>query len=170
VPSVLRKCREAESSLILGIINAAAEAYRDVIPPDCWHEPYMSAAELSTEIGAGVEFWGYEEQGVLIGVMGTQAVSDVELIRHAYVHPDWQGHGVGTALISHLRTLSARPRLVGTWAAAHWAIRFYERHGFERLEPQSTRRLLSTYWRISERQLETSVVLAESARESQRQV
>jgi GNAT superfamily N-acetyltransferase len=157
---VLRTCHEAETSRILGIINAAAEAYRGVIPADCWHEPYMSAAELAAEIGAGVTFWGYEKEGLLIGVMGTQPVRDVELIRHAYVHPAWQGHGVGTALISHLRGLSARPRLVGTWAAASGAIRFYERHGFERLEPQATRRLLSTYWRISERQMETSVVLA----------
>jgi GNAT superfamily N-acetyltransferase len=167
---VLRQCREAESSLILGIVNAAAEAYRAVIPADCWHEPYMSAAELSAEIGAGVAFWGYEKEGQLIGVMGTQPVRDVELIRHAYVHPAWQGHGVGTALISHLRSLSARPMLVGTWAAASWAIRFYERHGFERLAPQDTRRLLSSYWRISERQMETSVVLAEKVREGQRRV
>jgi GNAT superfamily N-acetyltransferase len=167
---VLRKCREAESSHILGIINAAAEAYRGVIPADCWHEPYMSAAELRTEIHAGVAFWGYEKDDLLIGVMGTQPVRDVDLIRHAYVHPAWQGHGVGTALISHLRGLSARPMLVGTWAAASWAIRFYERHGFERLEPQATRRLLSTYWRISERQMETSVVLAERAREGQKGV
>jgi GNAT superfamily N-acetyltransferase len=164
---VLRTCREAESSRILGIINAAAEAYRGVIPADCWHEPYMSAAELAAEIGAGVTFWGYEQEGLLIGVMGTQPVRDVELIRHAYVHPASQGHGVGTALIRHLRGLSARPMLVGTWAAASWAIRFYERHGFERLEPQATRRLLSTYWRISERQMETSVVLAEKVPEGQ---
>jgi GNAT superfamily N-acetyltransferase len=167
---VLRTCREAESSRILGIINAAAEAYRGVIPADCWHEPYMSAAELAAEIGAGVTFWGYEQEGLLIGVMGTQPVRDVELIRHAYVHPAWQGHGVGTALIRHLRGLSARPMLVGTWAAASWAIRFYERHGFERLEPQATRRLLSSYWRISERQMETSVVLAEKVREGQGRV
>jgi GNAT superfamily N-acetyltransferase len=167
---VLRQCREAESSLILGIVNAAAEAYRGVIPADCWHEPYMSAAELSAEIGAGVAFWGYENEGQLIGVMGTQPVRDVELIRHAYVHPAWQGHGVGTALISHLRSLSTRPMLVGTWTAASWAIRFYERHGFERLAPQDTRRLLSSYWRISERQMETSVVLAERVREDQRRV
>ena len=167
---MLRQCREAESSLILGIVNAAAEAYRAVIPADCWHEPYMSAAELGAEIGAGVAFWGYEKEGQLIGVMGTQPVRDVELIRHAYVHPAWQGHGVGSALISHLRSLSARPMLVGTWAAASWAIRFYERHGFERLAPQDTRRLLSSYWRISERQMETSVVLAEKVREGQRRV
>lgn len=158
---MLRQCREAESPLILGIINAAAEAYRGVIPADCWHEPYMSAAELGVEIGAGVAFWGYEKEGQLLGVMGTQPVRDVELIRHAYVHPAWQGHGVGTALISHLRSLSARPMLVGTWAAASWAIRFYERHGFDLLEPAAGRRLLATYWRISERQMDTSVVLAD---------
>jgi GNAT superfamily N-acetyltransferase len=157
---MLRKCREDESPIVLGIINAAAEAYRGAIPPDCWHEPYMSAVELAAEMGAGVEFWGYEEQGLLVGVMGTQPVRDVDLIRHAYVRPSWQGRGVGTALIGHLRRISARRMLVGTWAAATWAIRFYQRHGFQLLEPQAIRELLAAYWRISERQTETSVVLA----------
>ncbi len=165
---MLRKCREDERVRMLGIINAGAEAYRGVIPADCWHDPYMSAAELDAELRAGVGFWGYEKQGELIGVMGTQAVRDVDLIRHAYVHPAWQGHGVGSALIRHLRGLTARRMLVGTWAAASWAIRFYERHGFELIEPRATRKLLATYWRISERQMETSVVLAERIRNGTR--
>jgi GNAT superfamily N-acetyltransferase len=157
---MLRKCRADESPLVLGIINAAAAIYRGAIPADCWHEPYMSAAELDAEMSAGVEFWGCEEQGMLVGVMGTQPVRDVDLIRHAYVLPSWQGRGVGTALIGHLRGLSARRMLVGTWSAATWAIRFYERHGFQLLEPQAIRQLLAAYWRISTRQIETSVVLA----------
>lgn len=146
--------------MALVIINVAAEIYRGAIPRDCWHEPYMSDSELDEEIRAGVEFWGYEQQGRLVGVMGTQAVRDVHLIRHAYVLPSCQGHGVGGALIAHLRGLSARRMLVGTWAAATWAIRFYERHSFQLLEPEMTRRLLQAYWRIGERQIETSVVLA----------
>jgi len=159
--NLLRKCREQERRQILGIINAAAEAYRGAIPPDCWHEPYMSATELDAQIRAGVEFWGYETEGILVGVMGTQAVRDVDLIRHAYVLPECQGRGVGTALIRHLCALSApRRMLVGTWAAATWAIRFYESHSFELLEPQLTRELLNAYWHIGERQIETSVVLA----------
>ena len=145
---------------MLGIINTAAEAYRGAIPADCWHEPYMSAEELAAELAAGVEFWGREEQGILVGIMGTQVMRDVELIRHAYVRPEWQRRGVGAALIVQLRALAARRMLVGTWAAASWAIRFYERHGFRLVAPHATRRLLETYWRIGERQLETSVVLA----------
>jgi len=148
---------------MLGIINAAAKAYRGVIPADCWHEPYMSAVELDEEIHAGVEFWGYEEQGFLVGVMGTQAVRDVDLIRHAYVSPAWQGHGVGSALIGELRARSARRMLVGTWAAASWAIRFYERHAFRLLEPPLMRAMLKAYWNIGDRQVETSVVLANPA-------
>ena len=158
--NVLRTCREEERPQILGIINAAAEAYRGAIPPDCWHEPYMSATELDAQIGAGVEFWGYETEGILVGVMGTQPVRDVDLIRHAYVRPSWQGRGVGAALVGHLRGLSTRRMLVGTWAAASWAIRFYEHHSFRLLEPAVTRKVLNAYWRISERQIETSVVLA----------
>jgi GNAT superfamily N-acetyltransferase len=156
----LRRCAEEERARILAIINAASAVYRGAIPVDCWHEPYMSAASLDAEIRAGVEFWGCEEEGVLVGVMGTQAMSEVDLIRHAYVDPAWQGRGVGATLIGHLRALSTRRMLVGTWAAATWAIRFYERHGFGLLEPQLTRALLERYWSIGERQMETSVVLA----------
>jgi GNAT superfamily N-acetyltransferase len=156
----LRRCRDAEGALMLRIINTAAEAYRGAIPTDCWHEPYMSAGELAAEMAAGVEFWGCEEQGTLVGIMGTQAVGDVALIRHAYVRPEWQRHGVGATLIAHLCAAADRRMLVGTWAAASWAIRFYERHGFRLLAPQLARTLLETYWRISERQTQTSVVLA----------
>jgi GNAT superfamily N-acetyltransferase len=156
----LRRCRDEERPLMLGIINTAAEAYRRAIPADCWQEPYMSADELDTEMAAGVEFWGCEQQRTLVGIMGTQTVRDVDLIRHAYVRPEWQRRGVGAALIVHLRALAPRRMLVGTWAAATWAIRFYERHGFRLLPPHTARTLLETYWRISERQMETSVVLA----------
>ena len=163
----LRRCREAERGRMLAIINAAAEAYRGAIPADCWHVPYMSADELEAEIRAGVEFWGCEEEGVLVGLMGTQSLPEVDLIRHVYVDPAWQGRGMGAALIGHLRALSTRRLLVGTWAAASWAIRFYERHGFRLLEPQLTRALLRRYWNIGERQMETSVVLANPPLESE---
>jgi GNAT superfamily N-acetyltransferase len=158
---ILRRCSEHEHPAIHTIINAAAEAYRGAIPADCWHEPYMPRAELDAEIHAGVTFWGYEDHGELIGVMGIQSVRDVDLIRHAYVRPDLQGHGVGAALIAHLRRLSSRRMLVGTWADASWAIRFYQRNGFELVEPEQTATLLRTYWTITQRQIETSVVLAD---------
>ena len=141
------------------IVNEAAEAYRPVIPADRWHEPYMPLAELEEEIAAGVEFWGYEEDGALIGVMGIQPVRDVDLIRHAYVKPGRQGGGIGSALLEQVVRLSTQRILVGTWAAADWAIRFYQRHGFELVSPQQKTELLREYWSIPERQVETSVVL-----------
>lgn len=144
---------------MLRIVNSAAEAYHGVIPPNCWHEPYMPAHELDTEMRAGVEFWGYELDGALIGVMGMQAVRDVDLIRHAYVLAGHQRAGVGAALIDHLRAQSARQMLVGTWSAATWAIRFYQRNGFQLLPRERGKALLTTYWSISKRQLDTSVVL-----------
>jgi GNAT superfamily N-acetyltransferase len=131
-----------------------------VIPADRWHEPYMEAAALDAEIAAGVVFWGYEADGSLLGVMGIQAVDDVDLIRHAYVLPGSQGGGVGRALLSHLQGLAERRMLVGTWAAAEWAIRFYRRNGFELVSPEQKTALLETYWTIPDRQVETSVVLA----------
>jgi GNAT superfamily N-acetyltransferase len=158
--SGIRLCREDETAAILAIINAAAESYRGVIPADRWHQPYMPAAELEAEKAAGVLFWGYEAQGVLTGVMGIQPVRDVHLIRHAYVLPTFQRAGAGRALLHHLRSTTTGPMLVGTWAAAAWAIRFYERHGFCRVSDAARDRLLRTYWTIPVRQIETSVVLA----------
>jgi GNAT superfamily N-acetyltransferase len=155
----IRRCRDDERSQILAIVNAAAEAYRDVIPADRWQEPYMPAAELDHEIAAGVVFWGYEADGALLGIMGIQPVGDVDLIRHAYVAPASQRRGIGGALLAQLTPSSTRRTLVGTWAAADWAINFYRRHGFEHVGPERTAELLRTYWMIPERQIETSVVL-----------
>ena len=153
-------CRDDERATILAIVNAAAEAYRGVIPDDCWHEPYMPARELESEIAAGVEFWGYETDNALAGVMGVQPVRDVDLIRHAYVLPAHQRHGIGAALLQYLRQRSTRPMLIGTWAGAEWAIRFYRRRGFELVPPERKTALLKTYWTVPDRQIETSVVLA----------
>jgi GNAT superfamily N-acetyltransferase len=158
--AVIRRCHDLERPRILEIVNCAAEAYRDVIPSDRWREPYMPADELDQELTAGVRFWGYEAGGSLIGVMGIQPVRDVELIRHAYVLPVSQGHGVGGALLEHLQGHSTQRMLVGTWAAAEWAVRFYRRHGFQLVAPERTATLLKAYWTIPDRQIATSVVLA----------
>lgn len=158
--SAIRLCRDEETASILAIINAAAEAYRGVIPADRWHEPYMPLSELEAEKAAGVVFWGFEAQGVLAGVMGIQPARDVHLIRHAYVLPAFQRSGAGGGLLEHLRNCIDGLMLVGTWAAAGWAIRFYERHGFRRVSDAVRGRLLRTYWTIPERQIETSIVLA----------
>ncbi len=159
--TTIRHCGAADIPAILAIVNDAAQAYRGVIPADRWHEPYMPKAELESEIAAGVAFWGYEnDAGALIGVMGIQPVRDVDLIRHAYVRSDGQRRGVGGALIEHLRRLTTRRMLVGTWAAATWAIKFYERHGFHLVAPAHKTTLLKTYWTVPDRQIETSVVLA----------
>jgi len=159
--STIRRCGTEDFAAILSIVNAAAVAYRGVIPADQWHEPYMPADELAQEIAAGVVFWGVEQDGRLTGVMGLQAVRDVDLIRHAYVLPADQRHGIGGALLRHLRAMSSRQMLVGTWRAAEWAIRFYQRHGFEMVAPDTKQRLLATYWTVSPRQADVSVVLAD---------
>jgi GNAT superfamily N-acetyltransferase len=159
----IRPCRVEERTAILRIINAAAGVYRGVIPPDCWHEPYMPGDELATEIAAGVAFWGYETDSRLVGVMGIQPVRDVNLIRHAYVLPEAQRGGIGGALLSHLHSHSERRMLIGTWAAAVWAIQFYRKHGFALVPAEQKTRLLKAYWTVSDRQIETSVVLANPA-------
>src|SRR6185503_7623630 len=142
----LRPCRDGDFAAIHAIINSAAEAYRGVIPADRWHEPYMPAEQLAADIAAGVRFWGCEDDGELVGVMGIQPVQDVDLIRHAYVRPSVQRGGVGAALIQHLKSNSQRRLLVGTWTAASWAIAFYRRHGFELLPDDRARMQLAKYW------------------------
>ena len=157
----IRPCRDDERGAILAIVNEAAQVYRGVIPRDRWHEPYMPAEELARDVAAGVTFWGFETSGALIGIMGVQPVGDVHLIRHAYVSPTAQGAGVGSALLRHLRDATPGQMLVGTWEAAAWAIRFYQRHGFALVPRERIAPLLRAYWSIPDRQVETSVVLAD---------
>lgn len=158
---MIRGCDERDFEQIWSIINDGAQAYKGVIPADCWTEPYMSEDDLRAEMEDGVTFWGYEENAALTGVMGIQKVKDVTLIRHAYVRTDGQKRGIGGRLLSHLRKLAHGPVLIGTWVDAVWAIRFYEKHGFHLVTPEQKERLLRRYWNIPERQAETSVVLAD---------
>jgi N-acetylglutamate synthase-like GNAT family acetyltransferase len=159
---MIRRCDDRDFELIWAIINDGAQAYKGIIPADRWTEPYMSREKLQHEIDEGVVFWGYEESGTLTGVMGLQQVQDVTLIRHAYVVTSSQKRGIGAHLLSHLRELANRSVLIGTWADAAWAIHFYERHGFQMVDSEEKNRLLKKYWTIPERQIETSVVLADS--------
>ncbi len=158
---MIRRCEEGDFEAILAVVNEAARTYDGVIPADRYHEPYMPAEELRGEIEAGVEFWAWEEDGVVLGIMGIQDVKDVALIRHAYVRSADQGRGIGSRLLERLRAQTARPLLVGTWADALWAVRFYEKHGFELAPTEEKAALLRRYWSVPERQIETSVVLAE---------
>jgi N-acetylglutamate synthase-like GNAT family acetyltransferase len=156
---MIRRCTDEDVPAIDEIINDAATAYKGVIPTGCWHEPYMKRSGLLDEIAKGVEFCGWDEDGTLVGVMGLQKVRDVTLIRHAYIRSSHQRRGIGGALLTHLAEKAVTPLLVGTWASAYWAIRFYEGHGFRLLSADEKDRLLTTYWNISDRQRETSVVL-----------
>jgi N-acetylglutamate synthase-like GNAT family acetyltransferase len=161
---MIRRCTDADFSAILEIVNDAAQAYRGAIPADRWKDPYMPEQELRHEIANGVVFWGYEEDHELIGVMGIQDVADVTLIRHAYVRTTRRRGGIGARLLSHLQELAEKPILIGTWKSATWAVRFYSKHGFRVVSEQEKNRLLRKYWAIPERQIETSLVLAEVQR------
>ncbi len=158
---MIRQCNAREFNKIYEVINDASVAYKGVIPQDRWKEPYMSREELRREIDDGVKFWGCYEEDSLVGVMGIQPVQDVTLIRHAYVRTSEQNKGIGKKLLSRLRKETSRPVLVGTWAAAVWAIRFYEKNGFKLVSTEEKDRLLRKYWSIPERQISTSVVLAD---------
>lgn len=158
---IVRLCTNSDFEIIYSIINDAAKVYKGIIPEDRWKVPYMSRDELRREMDEGVVFWGYEEDRKLIGVMGIQHIQDVTLIRHAYVRRGRQNQGIGGELLSELRKQTKRSILIGTWAHAVWAIRFYERHGFRLVSSKKKDWLLRKYWSIPERQVETSVVLAD---------
>ena len=158
---MIRACTPTDFDQILQVIDDAAIAYRGVIPPDCWHEPYMSADELCREIDDGVVFSGFFAGDELLGVMGLQLVAEVALIRHAYTRTTSQGRGIGSLLLAHIRRQTDRPILIGTWKAATWAIQFYEGHGFHLVTPVEKERLLRRYWTVPPRQIDESVVLAD---------
>ena len=158
---MIRRCKDTDFAAIIEIINDGAQAYRGAIPADCWKDPYMAEQELRHELAGGVVFWGFEENGDLVGVMGIQDVADVTLIRHAYVRTAHRRRGIGAALLLHLRGLAGKPILIGTWKAATWAIGFYRKHGFQLVAEEEKNRLLKKYWSIPQRQVETSAVLAE---------
>jgi N-acetylglutamate synthase-like GNAT family acetyltransferase len=159
---MIRQCTGNDSEAIFAVINDGAQAYRGVIPADRWKEPYMPEGDLRHEMHSGVRFWGWEEDGELIGVMGIQDVQDVTLIRHAYVRTARRSQGIGGRLLATLCDLTARPVLIGTWADATWAIRFYEKRGFRLVSREEKDRLLRKYWSVPERQMDTSVVLADA--------
>ena len=157
---MILKCEQSDIKEIYDIINDAAVAYKGIIPADRWHEPYMPEEELQKQIDEGVQFWCWKEQGEMMGVMGIQYKEDVTLIRHAYVRSVYRSKGIGSKLLAHLSSIATTPVLIGTWTDAIWAIEFYKKHGFHLLSGSETESLLRKYWTIPERQIETSVVLA----------
>ena len=163
---MIRKCQESDFNTIFEIINDAAQAYKDVIPADRGHAPYMSFEELRHEIEDNVIFWGIELEGDLVGVMGIQDKGDVTLIRHAYVRTRMRQQGIGARLLNHLESTTRKPILIGTWKAASWAISFYAKNGYTSVPEKEKNRLLRRYWSIPERQIETSVVLVKQKNKS----
>ncbi len=158
---MIRIATEKDFDEIYNVINDAAIAYKGIIPADRWREPYMPKEELRTQIEDGVRFSCYMDDSKIAGVMGIQDKKDVELIRHAYVTTKQRNKGIGTLLLQELLKNSKKPILIGTWKAAHWAISFYERHGFFVVSEEEKVMLLRKYWNIPNRQIETSVVLAD---------
>lgn len=157
---MIRRLLSREFGIILKIINEAAKSYRGVIPDDMWRDPYMPEDKLKEEIKSGVRFYGWEEKGEIVGVMGIQEVKDVTLVRHAYVLPSFQRKGIGGKLLRYIMKLATFPDiLVGTWRDATWAVKFYQKHGFKLLPLEEKDNLLRKYWNISERQIKASVVL-----------
>ena len=159
---MIRKCLDTEIGTIYEIINDASIAYKNVIPADRWKEPYMPMDELKEQIEDGVVFYCYEESNEILGVMGIQDKEDVKLIRHAYVRTKSRKGGIGSKLLNYLIDSQSKPILIGTWKDAVWAIDFYLKNNFRMVEEDEKNTLLKKYWKIPERQIETSVVLVDA--------
>ena len=157
---MIRLCGRRDIDTIYEIINDSARAYEGHIPDDCYHQPYMPRDELLSEIADGVVFYGYEEDGSLVAVMGTQDRGSVILIRHAYTRTERRGEGIGSKLLEHLLGITTTPVMIGTWRGATWAVMFYQKHGFKLVSEEDKDRLLQEFWSIPQKQVETSVVLA----------
>ncbi len=151
---------KSDFEAIWDIVNEAAQVYKGVIPDDCWYEPYMTRKELKHEMAEGVNFWGWEQDKSLVGVMGMQDKGEVTLIRHAYIRTAYQHMGIGSKLLRHLEKQTNKPILIGTWADAKWAISFYQKRGYQLLSKKETNKLLRKFWSVPERQMVSSVVLA----------
>lgn len=158
---IIRRLDKKDFEGILAVINDGARRYKGVIPAECWHEPYMTAKSLENDIAAGVVFYGYEENGGLLGVMGLQDFPEVTLIRHAYVLTSEQGKGIGGKLLKDLLAKTEKPVLIGTWRDTAWSIRFYEKHGFKVLQKKDISEQLRIYWKITDAHRDSSVVLAD---------
>jgi GNAT superfamily N-acetyltransferase len=158
---MIRKCKKEEVEAVREVINEATQVYKEIIPVQRWHEPYMLEDQLRHEISSGITFWGYAEGNQLLGVMGIQPIEDVTLIRHAYVRTEKQGQGIGGRLLTHLYNMTTTPVLIGTWADAFWAIGFYRKHGFCLVPEAEKEHLLYKYWTAPKWHLDMSVVLAD---------
>ena len=156
---IIKSDEKRDFNSIYEIINDASIAYKGIIPADRWKTPYMSKNELKTQINQGVQFWNYEENNEILGVMGIQIKSEVTLIRHAYVRTVARQKGIGGKLLGHLIKIAKTPILIGTWKDATWAINFYKKHGFRLVSDEEKNKLLQIYWTIPKRQVETSIVL-----------
>ncbi|MEO8629618.1 MAG: GNAT family N-acetyltransferase [Betaproteobacteria bacterium] len=159
---MIRSCTDHDLRDIFDVINDAAMAYRSVIPAEHWQDTYMPIDALTREIGGGVRFWGFMLNQQLVGVIGMQDRTDATLIRHAYVRTEYRNQGIGGQLLAELRAHSRFPLMVGTWAAARWAIAFYRKHGFHQVSPTAGQKLLRKYWTVSPAQMKSSVVLVEA--------
>ena len=151
---MINEYTKSNCSEILYVVNDAAVRYKNIIPNNCWHEPYMSERELLGEFEDGVQMFGYLHNNKLIGVIGVQEIKDVVMIRHAYTLTAYQGKGTGNALLKYLLNNHQNSRLlVGTWQDAKWAIQFYEKFDFVLHAKEESALLLEKYWNTRQNKL-----------------
>jgi ribosomal protein S18 acetylase RimI-like enzyme len=91
--------------------------------------PDEDRSKLGGWISSRHQIWVVEELGRVLGFAG---VSEGWL-DHLYIDPNTQGHGFGSRLLQHVKTLQPEGLRLWVFQQNLGARRFYERHGF-RLE------------------------------------
>ena len=153
---LIRPLTQADRHAALAVINTAARWYHEFLPPEEFHDPEMTPAQWEAE-AKRMTWYGAFVDGTLRGVMGLEYVRDAALIRHAYVLPEQQRHGIGRGLLEHLeeQVHGVKRIIVGTYAANHKARSLLEKAGYT-LSPDSEA-VLRTYYSIPEDRLKSSV-------------
>jgi GNAT superfamily N-acetyltransferase len=156
MPPTTRALTSADRDDAVEVINAAARWYRDFLPVDELHDPEMTPAQWTIE-SRRMTWHGAFVGGRLVGVVGLEYTKDVALMRHAYVRPDHQRFGIGSALLDAVEASvdGVRRIIAGTYRDNHKARGLLEKRGFQ--PSVDSESVLRTYYAIPEDRLLSSV-------------
>ena len=152
----IRELTSEDRAAAVEVINTAARWYREFLPPEELHDPEMDEAAWEAE-ARRMTWWGAFVGPTLVGVMGSEPIGEVALLRHAYILPRHQRKGVASALVEFIEErLSGVSRvIVGTYADNYKARGILEKGGY--VLSADSQAVLRTYYDIPEDRLRTSL-------------
>lgn len=123
----LRRAREEDARAIARILRLAFRVSLPFLPE--LHTPEEDLWFVRERMLVRDEVWVAEEGGEVVGFVGFRD----GWIDHLYVHPDWQGRGIGPKLLA--KPLASRQaRRLWTFQKNARARKFYEDRGFRLVE------------------------------------